>query len=74
MYQLKPSFKVPQRSNAPNKKAIKTKSQAFWLIAQGAKKISPIPCRAAPIPKWSKTKRLWDIKNNPLAKYLKKVW
>ncbi len=41
--QLNPNFKVPQRSNAPNRKAIKTRSHAFCLIAQGAKNTSPMP-------------------------------
>ena len=46
-----PNLNVPHKSTTPNSKAMKTKSQALCLIAQGAKNTSPIPCKAAPIPK-----------------------
>ena len=60
-------------SKKKNNIAIVTKSQALSLKAQGVIKISPIPCNAAPIGRWSSTSKLWESINSKLAKYLKNM-
>ena len=62
---------IPQRSKKKNKKAIRTKSQALSLRAQGAINISPSPCKAAPIGRWSKTNNPCERIKSKLARYLK---